>query len=813
MRLVWISCVFSLFAACSSGPSTDLRAGTGASGTLAPGQTVAVPDVPEAKDLAGASVTVHPKAEGGPQGEVTIEAAAADIIPTGYVALTLPVRFTGGPGAWSRMGTFSLPGKAARMPKGAIPGQVEIFWHRPGAAAPIPAAVPNITVDDADPYKSAYRFNCDELGTYQAAIRADAGTAVMRHFTFRAIGGVSMGGQGAAAVAFRHPEKFDFVGLLGPDPGVDLHYTMGYMEDYVLGGFCTAADQAAGRGDIGQLCAPQRVPMADQMEITEAFEAFEYEPGIGVGLTLRRELYTRAVRDLTRAFGNATVYNPDNSYLPPGVPDDFPTRADPCNNPVVLTGFFDGRYNPDGSHDVITFCDGWDSDAKGYGVFDPDSVDKQSIPTQVLLAVDVNGNGKRDSGEPVIIQPYEPFDDVGCDGCPDELEDGAGGCVASASQSPYDPQTNPDPNRDDYHYLHNPGGTERNWRYDDATTNATACATSHEPFVDSGLDGVLGQGCPVGSASGCYDYGEGNGTFDYNPMVLRWWSYSGPENYRGFDAATRQRIDLYADSGIRDFFNAHVSSNQFFGLLRAMGEPVRIWDGFPAMQGLPDGDTNYAAIHTDFSRVGNRNVYIRYGNPDATEDQILGGDGRHVGDALTLVWRIQTMFRWMSARWPNGDYEDADVSSEGENFQRGLKFTTSFGRETAYAIFLPPGYFQNETERYPVVYFMHGYGQDPDDLVDASVLFANYMVGPNYSKAERYQKIIAVYVDGRCNPGGKIQNGPLVGGDMCEQGTFFVDSPPDRDNTAKMEQMLYELMDYIEANYRVKPAEDIAVIQ
>lgn len=814
MRLVALPLVALLLAACgSAGPSKDLEAGTGTSGTLAPGQAVTVPDTPDAKDLAGASVVVHPKATGGPTGTVTISGDGAAIIPTGYVALTLPVKFDAAPGVWSRMATIVLPGKAARMPEGSIVGQVEVYWLRPGAKAPIPAAVPNITVDETDPYKSTITFQCDELGTFQAAIREDAGTAVTRHFTFRAIGGVSMGGQGGAAMGFRHPELFDFVGLLGPDPGVDLRYTMSYVQDTMLGGFCTAADEEAGIGAIGELCPVKRVPMADQMEISESFEAMHYEPGQGVGLTLRRDLYTKALRDLTRAFGNPTSYNPSSSYLPPGVPADWPTTADRCNNPVVLKGFFDSKYNPDGTYDVITFCDGYDSDTTGYGVFDPASVDKQYVPTEVLLAVDVNGNGRRDSGEPVVIQAYEPFEDVGCDGCPDELEDGAGGCATSPSGSPYDAATNPDPNGDNYHYLRNAKGTQGNWRFDDETNAPDECAGTSEPFVDAGLDGVLGQGCEAGTASGCWDHGEGNGTFDYNPNVLRWWSYSGPENYRGLDAASRHRIDLYSDSGIRDFFNAHVSSNQFFGLLRSMGEPVRVWDSFPAMQGRAASDDTYSAIDTDFSRVGNRHVYVRYGDPDASEEKILSGDGRHVGDALTLVWRIQTMFRWMSSRWPGGDYEDADVSGSGDNFQRGLSFTTSFGRETAYAIFLPPGYFQNETQRYPVFYFGHGYGQKPDDLIDASALFANYMVGKNYTKEQRYQKFIAVYVDGRCTPGGDIKNGPLTEGDMCEKGTFYVDSPEDRENTAKMEQMFLDLIDYIDANYRTKAPADVAVLQ
>jgi hypothetical protein len=812
MRLAIVALALELAAGCgSSGPSKDLRRGTGTSGQLGQGQTVAVPDTGAAGDLAGASVTVHPKAEGGPQGQVTISAADADIIPGGYTALTLPVKFDAAPGTWSRFASFVLPGKAARMPPGSVAGQVEIFWQRPGAPSPIPAAVPNIRVDDTDPYKSRFTFDCDELGTFQAAIRTAAGTKVKRHFTFRALGGVSMGGQGTGAIAFRHPDTFDMVGLVGPDPGIDLGYTLGFVYGDFMGGFCTAADEALDpTRAIGTLCPISRTPLADQGELQEDFEHLIYQSGQGVGLTLRRGLYMHAIRDLSRAFGNPATYNPQSSYLPPGVPAEFLTRTDPCNNPVVLKNFYDGRYNPDGAYDVITFCDSVDSSDTGYGVFVPGSV--QTVPTQVLLAVDVNGNGVRDSGEPVIVQASEPYEDVGCDGCPDPLEDGHGGCVADASLSPYDPITNPDPNGDDYHYLHNPTGAERNWRWDDCGGGRT------EPWQDSGLDGVAGKGCPADSgAAGCYDYGEGNGTFDYNPMFLRWLQHDGPTNYAGFTDAQRARFDIYADAGIRDFFNGQVSVNQFFGLIRAKGENARIWDTFQAMQGLAATDTSYAAPKTDFTRVGSRHIYIRYGNPDAAEEQIQAGDGRHVGDALTLVWRVQTMFRWMSTRWPDGDYGDADVDPDGRNFQKGLSFTTSFGRVTPYALFLPPGYFDpaHASETYPVVYFMHGYGQKPDDLVDASALFANYMVGKNYSQDQRYQKFIAVYVDGRCAPQwtlGSDPPPPAGTSDGCEEGTFYVDTPDDQQNTAKMERMLFELMDYIDANYRTKPAADLDVL-
>ena len=159
----------------------------------------------------------------------------------------------------------------------------------------------------------------------------------------------------------------------------------------------------------------------------------------------------KAARDLSRALGNPALYNPDpaaHGYAPPGVDATYLARAaaDRCANPLVLTGFRDREFNPDGSLPVITFCDGGDGAALGLGVFDP--AQPQGNPAEVLLAVDVNRNGRRDSGEPIITDPFEPFADVGDDG------------LANAAEPGYDAVANPDPSGDDFHALRNPRGTE-----------------------------------------------------------------------------------------------------------------------------------------------------------------------------------------------------------------------------------------------------------------------------------------------------------------------------------------------------------------
>ena len=103
-------------------------------------------------------------------------------------------------------------------------------------------------------------------------------------------------------------------------------------------------------------------------------------------------------------------------------------------------------------------------------------------PMGIVLAVDINGNGVRDYGEPIVANAHERFQDTGVDGCSDPMEDGKGGCVTDPSKSPYDANTNPDPNGDDYDFRHQPARHRerlalREGRALRRTTASTACPT------------------------------------------------------------------------------------------------------------------------------------------------------------------------------------------------------------------------------------------------------------------------------------------------------------------------------------------------
>ncbi|MEJ7603922.1 MAG: alpha/beta hydrolase-fold protein [Kofleriaceae bacterium] len=764
-----------LLIACGDDPTTTIKCGTGTSGMLAPGTTV---EVTGGADLRGAAITAGAKTT-VPATEVTI-ACADDIVPAGYLALGPAVSF-GTEGAWSdRPFELTLPYKSARLPKSAARRHVRIVARRAGQEPYFPA-VSNRTIEDADAYASRATFRAGELTTYQVVAAVSAGQPETQDFGWNAIIGISMGGNAAMSIAMRNPDRFDIVADLVGEPGPSMVYSLSMIRDFLFGGFCTAADQAAGRGNIGQLC-PNVSTKPDQFEIAADYEHMISQQGEGVGLTLQRKLYMKASRDLARALSNPAHYNPTNPYAPPGIDAAFFTTpaATRCANPVRLANFYDREFNPAGDKRVITFCDGGDGPELGLAVFDPSK--PQTDPAEILLAVDLNNNDVRDAGEPVITNAFEPFSDVGLDG------------KASIDEPGYDAATNPDPSRDDYHYLRNPLGSEGNANHEDG-----------EPYDDMGLDGVAGT-CQA-PATGCYDFGEANGKWDLSPNVARWYEGDVMRRMEALTEPQRHHMSLWFDAGIRDFLNASVSANAGVGqLMGKYQHAFGVYDGFAVLTGgRSEATYDFTEVPwADFPQHG----YLRYGNPDATQAEIERGDGRHVGSPVQIISRVTTAFAWLDKRWPEGD---RTATLDGGDIVADQMYTSpTTGRVSPYALFLPPGYGDpaNANARYPVVYFFHGYGQEPNDLVTLSAVFANYMIGDTL-EAVRFQKFIIVYVDGRCRP--QIDGVPVdPSGDRCEGGTFYMDAP--LGGAAQIETNFLELVDHIDATYRTKARSSAQVV-
>ena len=697
------------------------------------------------------------------------------------------------------------------------------------------------------------------LACKNAADRAPP--AAPRHYTYRAIAGISMGGVGSSLIAARHPEKFDAVGLVGGP--LDVRYLYGAIERSLAGGFCplakleaaAAADQTRPEGTRASLdtpgaldCGNDPIAPVQQYEHAQFFNHWAFTKSGG---TFDRDEYLRIFLDLSLALGNPLASNPDSPALPPGVTRADVYRPDLCANPVRVKNVFNAEYNPQGKYDAITFCDGQapvvfcsatadcskedatearlDFCAAGvtrdqvysaamaaasaycaahqktlcstdknfradlYWTWNGyhDACFPSERPVTFALAVDLNGNGRRDWYEPLIINAHERYQDVGVDGCADALEDGKGGCVTDPSKSAWDAATNPDPNHDDYDPLKNPAGTEGDWIHEEG-----------EPFEDNGLDGV----------PGTHDEGEGNGKFDESANRAYAASTDLRTQLKG-DAwkANLGRVDVYTDGGIRDVFNFGVMGAQVYGALSlATPSTAKLYDDFVS---LPDGvmDGAFDPTLVDYAKMG-RHPFIRYGNPQADLKAIRLGDGDHVGTQFEVYARFGTFFKWLSHRWdgPLGPEQPEHGTSQPEN----KTFVSSvLGAPWDYAIAVPPGYDApaNANRRYPVVAFLHGYGQAPDQIVGINIVLQSF------ANTGDMRGMILVFPSGRCcftgpngerdcrevdDAGTNIDQKPGWRRE-CSAGTFFVNRRGFSANDGtRYEDALFELLADVDKNYR-----------
>ncbi len=690
------------------------------------------------------------------------------------------------------------------------------------------------------------RFSTPWFGTYQAAIAKDAGARThKRRLTHRAVLGFSMGGGGAASFGTRHHDKFDVIAPLGGPS--DWTWLLWFIENYALGGFCPADKPGCPK------TAPNRYPFQETFAHSMDWNHWWYQDGEGNGGRFPRDEYVQIFQDLALMQGNPNGQNQDPrlSYLAPGF-----TAKDVSSNPGAATpepdcgfwvepikndpkqeqqkatrdkckamrcdptrlykaekNFFDDEYNPDGTLPVIAFCDG---NQKGESPYKNTFAPGGNEPVGIVLAVDRNKNGLRDEDEPVIRSGHEPYDDVGIDGLANEKEPG------------YDPETNPDPNQDDYDYQINPNGTEANHRYDQG-----------EPFRDFGLDGVPN----TASRHVAGDPGEGDGVFtmadglknfysnDMHSIVHRWVD-KVPAGL--LDDKALGRVDFLVDGGVRDLFNfasvANHASGAVAGRLGPNGLPLRtsvFYNNFNLMPGQNPKDlVNFSPDRLRWADIPDM-PNLRYGDVDASAKDIQLGDGMHVGTGLQILYRLQLGFYFVSQRWSDADRRRTEIEPDSSGKlaswatstvnEQGLECEARAQgkcekifrgpvskREGPIAVGLPPGYGleQNKHRRYPVLYVLHGYGQDPRDLEALAILTNNFMNKAEQSYATRLAKFIVVYVDGRCRTG-------VDGKPECIQGTFYLNS--NRPEGPQMDTWFEEVMQYIDTNYRTMGPSEVDV--
>ena len=572
----------------------------------------------------------------------------------------------------------------------------------------------------------------------------------------------------------------------------------------------------------------------------QTFNTWWYEyPRSGNGGTFDRQAYGQIFRDLAIMYGNPNADNltPGGENLPAGVRPDDPSVVgdhpgkqcaiwvDPlacdngmatcpemtaqqeldqncpherCSHTLTLNNYFDDEYNPDGIFPVITVCDGAPQDKALTPYSNTWHADGNGYPLEVGLAVDYNGNGVRDELEPIIRAGHEPWRDHGVDGIPSSQEAG------------YSPGVNDDPAGDDFEAQYNPTGTEGDARFEVG-----------EHYDDHGLDGVPGtKQQPVGGwqkAGDGYDVGEGDGKFTVSRGLQRFWdrdAYSiarrlvDPAKVPGgdLDDAALSRLDVWTDGGLRDLFNFSVDAQHLVGGFSARGRDVTYLTAFGLAPGLdPSMPGAYDPKKVDFDDLPGI-VLQRYGHIDPSATDIENGSGQHVGTGSEIAGRLESAFYFITQRWRYRQDLLLQVDTSGPQLPGCTEGSSTItyppdgqplgqsGRRGPVGISFPPGYCNADLKqlRYPVIFLLHGYGQNPQDLEATIVLLQNLMNNPATSGATRLPKSIIVYVDGRC----RMQNGKAE----CLRGTFFGDSP--RAGSAQDESWWLELMNYLDHTYR-----------
>lgn len=601
------------------------------------------------------------------------------------------------------------------------------------------------------------------------------GQWVERKWTYRIIAGLSMGGGMASIIGLRHHQKFDIIGTMGAPN--DLTYLFHYIEKSMLGGFCDLAklEDMAKQGKLNSkegYCAPPAPPATYPFEFTSHYNDWHYDDAGG---NWNRASIVRVLQDLTNAIGNPLFYNPKSPYWPhEQIPVDWRNAKDRCSNPIRIKGVKYFPYNPEGKYDLITFCDGNGSERSG--MYYPDKTQDHSQPVEIMLAVDINGNGKRDYGEPVVSMSRERFEDVGVDGCSNDREDGKGGCVPVGQKGP----GGKDPNGDDYHPITNPNGTEGNMIYDEG-----------EPYRDDGLDGI----------PGTKDYGEGDGKFTQTPNRLNMMAHDPTSLVRKMTVADLDRLNIYIDGGIRDLFNFHISALHLLGAIRAKypnhTERAQKYDQFVSL--MPAGAKEFDFIEVDWAKKG-QHIYIQYGNPNATEQQINQGDGDHVNGGRALD-RILSFFGYVSAHLPDPDVKIIDLDlDKGEGKAKHYSYDSkALGFKNIYSVVLPPGFYSKTDQRYPVVYFGHGYGMNAPDMANLMAIVATQMAQGTIAK------MILVSLHGKCEEWVPSPNDPSSfdkrPAGNCHRGVFYLNAKGINNDGLQFEDSVFEVIDRVEKEF------------
>jgi hypothetical protein len=204
---------------------------------------------------------------------------------------------------------------------------------------------------------------------------------------------------------------------------------------------------------------------------------------------------------------------------------------------------------------------------------------------------------------------------------------------------------------------------------------------------------------------------------------------------------------------------------------------------------------------------------------------LINGDGDHVGTNEQAVDRISVLYNWVASQWPSLPRPSTPLGGDSYDVRSKLTWydSTVLGAKRGFGIYVPPGYEldENKNARYPVLYLLHGYEGDPSQIAASTFLADTYIADTGV----KLTPMIIVSPSGAC-----CFNNATTGGRDCREaddqgvpfgaqpgwvrecygGSFFFDQTGRANGTSvRYEDSFFELMDYIDANYRTLAPADV----
>jgi hypothetical protein len=228
-----------------------------------------------------------------------------------------------------------------------------------------------------------------------------------------------------------------------------------------------------------------------------------------------------------------------------------------------------------------------------------------------------------------------------------------------------------------------------------------------ETYQDVGLDGVAASG----------DRGEGNGTFDRDPDVDRWFAEDPRTRLEGASASEIRRQRIYMDVGDEDELGFARHYTNLVDVLTGKGLTVAVYDGFRGnCAQIPDVDDPYALVVYDGGHVG-------FEGSDSIVEDLRNSD---ICGPATVWQRLIHLLVAIDEAFPNPDRGLGGIRPTGDTLtvdiaSPALAVSGGSAPMRRVVVYRPPAFF-NTDRKFPILYFLGGHGQDPEDYERVGLL-------------------------------------------------------------------------------------------